>query len=128
MSKLPKNTHLILSACIVLTMAFVYGANPSVILLEVFGFEVQDLELKNIFRAIMGIYLAIGGYWVFGIMKPNHWRPATLVNVLFMGGLAFGRLVSTVIDGWSPQYGAGMIAEAVLMGWGIWNLKFYTAQ
>lgn len=125
MSRLPKNLHLALSAFIVITMSFVYGANPSIILLEIFGFEVQDLELKNIFRAIMGLYLAFGGYWVYGIYKENHWRSATLVNVLFMGGLAGGRLVSTVIDGWSLQYGSGMIAEAVFLWWGIWNLKFY---
>jgi len=123
MSRLPKNLHLALSAAIVLSMAFVYGAHPSVILLEIFGFEVRDLELKNIFRAVMGMYLAFGGYWVYGIFKPNHWRSATLTNVLFMGGLAGGRLISTILDGWSPQYGSGMIAEAVLLWWGIWNLR-----
>lgn len=125
MSRLPKNMHLLLSTSIVLVMAFVYGANPSVILFDIFGFEVQDLELKNIFRAIMGIYLAFGGYWIYGILQPNHFRTATLVNILFMGGLAFGRLVSTIVDGWSPQYGAGMIGEAILMLWGLYNVKRY---
>lgn len=108
-------------------MAFVYGANPSVILLQIFGFEVQDLELKNIFRAVMGLYLAFGGYWVYGIFKPSHWNTATLVNILFMGGLGAGRLVSTIIDGWSLQYGAGMIAEVIMMAWGIYNLKTYNS-
>lgn len=123
MSRLPKWLHLTTSASIVLIMAFVYGAQPSVVLPLIFGFEVQDLELKNIFRAIMGVYLAFGTYWLYAIWKPGHWRSATLVNVLFMGGLALGRCVSTLIDGWSPQYGFGMLGEVVLMGWGIWNLK-----
>ncbi|RMB60893.1 DUF4345 domain-containing protein [Dokdonia sinensis] len=125
MSRLPKNLHLALSAFIVICMAFVYGAHPSVILPYIFGFEVQNLELKNIFRAVMGIYLAFGGYWVYGILKPNHWRSATIVNILFMGGLAVGRLISTILDGWSPQYGVGMIAEAVMIFLGIYNLKRY---
>jgi len=125
MSKLPKNLHLLLSALIVILMAFVYGGAPSVILPYIFGFEVQDLELKNIFRAIMGIYLVFGGYWIYGVFKKNHWRSATLINVLFMLGLASGRLISTIVDGWSPQYGAGMLAETVLVFWGIWNLRYY---
>lgn len=54
MSKLPQNLHLGVSSFIVLLMAFVYGANPSGILPYIFGFEVEDIELKNIFRAIMG--------------------------------------------------------------------------
>lgn len=125
MSKLPKNLQLTISALIVILMAFVYGAHPSVIMPYIFGFEVQDLELKNIFRAVMGIYLAFGGYWVFGILQTKHWKPATVINILFMGGLAFGRLVSTIIDGWSPQYGIGMLLEVMMMSWAIWNLKFY---
>lgn len=128
MSRLPKNLQLALSACIVIAMSLVYGAHPSVILPYIFGFEVQDLELKNIFRAIMGIYIAFGGYWIYGIINKNHWKSATIVNILFMGGLAGGRLVSTILDGWSPQYGAGMIAEAVMMWWGLWNLRFYSVE
>ena len=67
----------------------------------IFGFEVENLELKNIFRAIMGLYLAIGTYWIIGIVKPKHWQIATITNVLFMSGLAFGRILSTFLDGYS---------------------------
>ena len=128
MSKLPKQAHLILSASIVIVMAFVYGSNPSVILFDIFGFKVQDLELKNIFRAIMGVYFALGVYWLYGVVKPMHWERATLFNVLFMGGLTAGRLISTLLDGWSPQYGLGMIGEAILTVWGLWNLNYYTQK
>jgi len=40
-----------------------------------------------------------------------------------MGGLAAGRLISTILDGVSPQYTLGMILELLMMGWGIYNLK-----
>ncbi|TVZ50900.1 DUF4345 domain-containing protein [Dokdonia sp. Hel_I_53] len=125
MSKLPQNLHLGVSSFIVLLMAFVYGANPSGILPYIFGFEVEDIELKNIFRAIMGLYMAFGGYWIYGLFHKSHWRSATLANILFMSGLVFGRVLSTILDGWSPQYGIGMVGEAVLMWWGYWNLKYY---
>ncbi len=46
-----KNAHLIFSVLIVLPIGLLYGINPSKILPHVFVFEIQDLELKNIFRA-----------------------------------------------------------------------------
>ena len=81
-----KNAQLGISAIIVLSTGLLYGLHPSKILPIIFGFEVQDLELKNIFRAIMGLYLVLGTYWIIGIIKPKHWQTATIVNVLFMGG------------------------------------------
>lgn len=123
-----KNVQLGASAIIVLSVSLVYGLNPSKILPVVFGFEVQDLELKNIFRAIMGLYLVLGTYWIIGIIKPKHWQTATLVNVLFMGGLAFGRILSTIFDGVSSQFMVGLILELIFMIWGIFNLKKYSNQ
>ncbi|MEL6669661.1 MAG: DUF4345 domain-containing protein [Bacteroidota bacterium] len=118
-----KNPHLLISAIIILPVGLMYGVDPNSILPRVFGFEVNDLELKNIFRANMGLYFAMGGYWMLGAFKKQHWRSATMTNVLFMGGLAAGRLVSLIVDGVSEQYLWGMLAEVGLMVWGIYNLK-----
>ncbi|WP_158973471.1 DUF4345 domain-containing protein [Cellulophaga sp. L1A9] len=120
-----KNLQLVLSAIVVISVSFIYGGNPSVVLPYVFGFDVIDIDLKNIFRAIMGLYLAIGGFWVYGIWNKNYWESATIVNILFMGGLAFGRLVSTLLDGVSPQFTVGFILEFIFMLWGIYNLKLH---
>ena len=103
--------------------ALVYGANPGKFLPLIFDFQVDNLELKNIFRAVMGLYLAFAAYWVVGIRRPAHWRNATISNILFMGGLGAGRLVSTILDGVSPAYTLGMILELLMMAWGIYNLK-----
>ena len=123
LTKFSKIAHLGLSAVIVIIVGIIYGSNPSKILPLVFDFEVESLELKNIFRATMGLYLALGTYWIIGIINANHWRTATLINVLFMGGLAFGRLLSTFVDGVSQQYVIGLILELIFMLWGIYNLK-----
>ncbi|MEP0264649.1 DUF4345 domain-containing protein [Dokdonia sp.] len=123
-----KNAQLGISAIIVLSAGLMYGLHPSKILPIVFGFEVQDLELKNIFRAIMGLYLVLGIYWIIGIIKPKHWQTATIINVLFMGGLAFGRIISTIFDGISSQYMIGLILELLFMIWGIYNLKSRVPQ
>ncbi|MFI8606219.1 DUF4345 domain-containing protein [Cellulophaga baltica] len=118
-----KNLQLTLSAIVVISVSFVYGGNPSVFLPYVFGFDVTDIDLKNIFRAIMGLYLAIGCFWIYGIRNKNYWESATLVNILFMGGLALGRLISTILDGISPQFMVGFILEFIFMLWGIYNLR-----
>ena len=118
-----KYGHLLLSTLIVIPVAFIYGANPSEILPQVFGFEVVALELKNIFRAILGLYLFMASYWFYGLLNSKHFKTATLVNILFMGGLAFGRILSTFLDGVSIQFTQGLIAELILAAWGIYNLR-----
>ncbi len=118
-----KNLHLGLSATIVFVVALIYGANPNKILPLIFEFNVENLELKNIFRAIMGLYMGFAIYWVIGIKKTEYWKRATISNIIFMGGLAFGRLVSTIFDGISIQYSIGLILELIVMIWGIYNLK-----
>ncbi len=118
-----KNVHLGLSAIIVFLAALIYGANPNVILPFFFDFEVYNLELKNVFRAIMGLYMGFAIYWVVGIFKSEHWKGATISNIVFMGGLAFGRLVSLLFDGISNPYAIGMLLEFGMLCWGIYNLK-----
>lgn len=125
MNKKIKSLHLGLSATVVFVAALIYGANPNKILPLFFEFDVKNLELKNIFRAIMGLYLGFAIYWIIGIKKNEYWRSATISNIIFMGGLVFGRIVSTIFDGVSTQYTIGLILELMVMVWGIYNLKNY---
>ena len=60
--------------------------------------------------------------------KANHWRSATLTNILFMGGLAFGRILSLLFDGISAPFTKGLILELLFTFWGIYNLKKYGKQ
>ena len=112
-----------ISALIVITVGLLYGLAPSKFMPLVFNFNVESLELKNMLRAIMGLYLGFGIFWIIGTVKPSQWRTATLANVIFMGGLAIGRIISIVVDGISEQYMIGLALEVLLMVWGVWNLK-----
>ena len=118
-----KNFNLLISSIVVVIASFVYGGNPEKILPVVFGFEVVDLELKNIFRAIMGLYIAFGIFWFIGFLKREYLKSATLSNIIFMGGLAFGRIISFFADGISKQFLIGAMLELMMMFWGIINLK-----
>ena len=118
-----KNLHLGLSAVVVIVAGLLYGLVPERTLPYFFDFKVDELELQNIFRAIMGLYFGFAIYWIIGIRKSKYWEAATLSNVIFMGGLATGRLVSTIVDGVSLQWLIGLLLEFFMMAWGIYNLR-----
>lgn len=118
-----KNLHLGLSAAVVIAAGLIYGANPGGSYPYIFNFAIDDLELQNIFRAIMGLYMGFAAYWIVGIRNAKYWVGATISNIVFMGGLALGRLVSLFLDGISTIWLIGMLLELFMMVWGIYNLK-----
>lgn len=122
----PKNLNLLLSGVIVIIAGIVYGGHPTYIMPELLGFEVVDLELKNMLRAVMGIYMGVGLFWILGSHKTKLWYGATLSNMLFMGGISFGRIISTIFDGVSPLFTPALFLELIFFGWGFYNLKKYT--
>ena len=77
----------------------------------------------------MGLYLGMVVLWLIGIFKPAYWRIATISNVLFMSGLALGRIISLVVDGIpSIAFSIGLALELILALWGIKNLNKYGAN
>ncbi len=118
-----KNLNLLLSGIVVIIAGVVYGGHPSYIMPILLDYQVEALELKNMLRAVMGIYLGIGIFWLLGAYKSKLWYAATLSNVLFMGGISFGRIVSTVFDGVSIPFTPALILELLFFIWGVYNLK-----
>ncbi|EEZ87631.1 hypothetical protein VME_24930 [Vibrio harveyi 1DA3] len=47
----------------------------------------------------MGLYLALAMFWVMGAMSTKYRLPALYSLVIFMWGLAMGRLLSLLVDG-----------------------------
>lgn len=112
---LRKNLHLILSVLIVIPASLFYGLFPDEALPVLFDFEVQTTDLKNVFRAILGLYLAFSTVWILGIFQVSFWKIATVSNVVFMFGLVFGRMLSMILDGIpSPAFAIGIIGELIL--------------
>lgn len=74
----------------------------------------------------MGLYFGMIAFWIIGIFRPRQWHTATMSNVFFMIGLAFGRTISLVLDGIpSIYFSTGLILELTLALWGIINLNKY---
>jgi hypothetical protein len=80
-------------------IALGYGLMPEKSMSYLFNISVSEVNLVHILRAVMGLYLALIIFWILGVMK-EHLRQAALISmVVFMLGLAGGRLFSIIIDG-----------------------------
>jgi uncharacterized protein YacL len=124
-----KNLHLTISAIIITIISLAYGLFPNRILPKLFDFNAESIDLKQVFRAMMGLYLGMVILWVIGIFKPHYWRIATVSNIFFMIGLAVGRVISFVVDGIpSIPFPIGLALELTLALWGIKNLTKYRAH
>ena len=122
-----KNLHLLISILIVLPTGIIYGS-PS-ILPEQLDIQVNTIDLANMLKANMCLYLGISVIWILGVWKTEYWKRATELNILFMLTLATGRGLSMIMDGLpTGGYIFGIIAEFVLGIYSIYQLKKYNAK
>lgn len=90
---------LILSGIGLVPIALGYGLNPTSSLPALFAVPVESVNAAHIFRAVMGLYLGLAGFWLIGAYKAHLRQAALLSLIVFMFGLAAGRLLSLVVDG-----------------------------
>ena len=90
---------LLLIAPGVLAVSLSYGLYPEITLRYLYNIEVNSTNLANIFRAIMGLYIALSIFWVAGAFKKSLRLAALWSMTIFMTGIAFGRILSIIIDG-----------------------------
>lgn len=124
-----KNLHLILSAAVLLPVALAYGLMPAKVMPLLFDFSVTTADLNNVFRAIMGLYIAVAIVFCVGVVTAKYWHAATIINIAFMGGLSVGRIISLIADGLpSPALLVGLAGEIGLAVMAYYNLKKYAVQ
>ena len=80
-------------------IALSYGLRPEISLSYLFDISVSEINLIQIFRAVMGLYLALILFWFIGAFKIQLRLPALYSLVVFMLGLAAGRIISLILDG-----------------------------
>jgi hypothetical protein len=80
-------------------IALSYGLMPQRSLDFLFGISVSSMNLEHIMRAVMGLYLAMIIFWIVGAVNSSYRNPALISMIVFMYGLAAGRLISLFIDG-----------------------------
>jgi len=97
-SKLQK-VFLIIAAVGLIPIALSYGIMPGQAMKFLFNFDVPNVNLENIFRAVMGLYLALIVFWFMGAFRVRYRVAAVYSLSVFMLGLAIGRIISIILDG-----------------------------
>ena len=116
--------YLLFSAAGLLLVALSYGVAPVSVLPAMLDVTVEGIDLTHILRAIMGLYLGMIALWILGAFRSNFTRAAVIAEVFFMIGLAFGRVLSIVVDGVPSILLIGYTVVEIAMGlWGIVILK-----
>ncbi|EKM23623.1 DUF4345 domain-containing protein [Vibrio sp. HENC-03] len=94
-----QSIFLLLAAAGLTPIALSYGFSPVDSLSFLFGVDASSVNVSHIFRAVMGLYLALAMFWVMGAMSTKYRLSALYSLVIFMWGLAMGRLLSLLVDG-----------------------------
>ncbi|MDH3638812.1 MAG: DUF4345 domain-containing protein [Gammaproteobacteria bacterium] len=119
-----RKAYLWISAVGLIPIALSYGVAPEQSLSYLFGFVVESPNEAHVFRGVMGLYLGMVVLWIIGAVRESFERTAILSEIFFMGGLAVGRTISVLVDGW-PHWllVAYIFAEAALAIVGIMLLR-----
>ena len=94
-----RQIFLLVTAIGLMPVALSYGLLPERSLGLLFDVSVSNVNGTHIFRAIMGLYLALIAFWIIGAFKIEVRQAALYSLVVFMLGLAAGRALSLVVDG-----------------------------
>lgn len=95
-----QSAFLLVTAAGLTPIALSYGFAPGASLPWLFGIDADGVNTRHIFRAVMGLYLALVGFWIAGAFRADLRMAALWSLLIFMVGLALGRLLSLVVDGW----------------------------
>jgi hypothetical protein len=107
---------LLLAAVGLAPVALSYGLMPQASLSYLFDIDASSVNSSHIFRAIMGLYLAMVTFWIIGARNASLTLPALWSLTIFMLGLAAGRALSIVIDGMPHPLLLGYLAVEVGFG------------
>ena len=91
---------LVFSCLTVTVIALLYGVSP-VWFSETFlsNSSPPSTDQAHILRAVMMLYLALGGFWLWSAFSDKYRDAGVLVLCIFCGGLVAGRILSVTIDG-----------------------------
>ena len=94
-----RQIYLLICAAGIVPIALTYGLVPQSSLGFLFGLQLPDPDGIHLFRAVMGLYLALAVFWFAGYLRAGLRQAAIWSAVVFMTGLAAGRILSLLIDG-----------------------------
>jgi hypothetical protein len=119
-----KKIFLIIAFCTMLLLAVIYGVSPQWFVSTFFGLTTLSTDIAHIFRAIMGLYIALGFFWLACAFNDRYINVALVTIIVVASGLLGGRLVSLVADGVpSPLLIAYTVIELTIIPAALWVWK-----
>ena len=94
-----ESVFLFLAAVGLIPIALGYGLVPADSMSMLFSIDASGVNASHIFRAVMGLYLALVVFWIAGGLRVSLRLPALWSLTVFMFGLAAGRALSLLVDG-----------------------------
>ena len=94
-----KKLFLLFAFICVSMIALLYGVSPSWFAATFLTISALDPNIAHILRAVMGLYLALGLFWLYAAFHEKLRNTAILTTIIFSAGLVSGRLLSFLIDG-----------------------------
>jgi hypothetical protein len=119
-----KQAYLTFAFVAVSVIALLYGVSPDWFARTFLDVDALDADLAHILRAVMGLYIALGLFWLYAAFHPPYRNVAVLTTVVFSAGLVCGRLISLVVDGRpAPLLLLYVAMEFALVPIGLWVFK-----
>ena len=120
-----RQLFLIVAFALVSVIALLYGVSP-----QWFGRTFLDLpqldpNIAHILRAVMGLYIALGLFWLYAAFHAPFRNAAILTTAIFSGGLVAGRIISLFSEGFpAPLLALYLVAELLLapVAWWVYRL------
>ena len=94
-----KKYFLISAFCTVAIIAFLYGISPHWFARTLLDVPELTLDFTHILRAVMGLYIGLGLFWLYAAFNDTYRNVAVLTTIIFAGGLVIGRIISLFVDG-----------------------------
>lgn len=119
-----KQAYLIFAFVAVSIIALLYGVSPDWFARTFLDVDALDADLAHILRAVMGLYIALGLFWLYAAFHPYLRDAAILMTIVFCAGLVSGRLISLVADGQpAPLLLLYVAMEFSLVPIGLWVFR-----
>jgi hypothetical protein len=119
-----KKFYLAFAFVAVAIIAMLYGLSPHWFARTFLDLPDLDASLAHILRAVMGLYLAFGLFWLYAAFHDRYRDAAVASTVVFCAGLVSGRLVSFAADGRpAPLLLLYAAMEFILVPIGLWVMK-----
>ena len=99
-----QKSYLIFAFCAVSTIALLYGIDPAWFARTFLGVTELSTDFSHILRAVTGLYIAFGFFWLFAAFRPDYRNVAIITTTVLAAGLVAGRLLSFALDGWPSTF------------------------